>query len=348
MERTGFLGSHGKFRIYLATFIVIAMVDAGSARVARVQATTTSVSNVLGKNTNGKANTALGWDALPNRRWPGENTAIGAFALFNESTGIFNTAVGADALYANATGVNNTASGNQALLSNTTGFRNTAFGAGALLNNIVGKNNIAIGVDAGSNLSTGSENIDVGNDGVAAESSTIRIGTSGRETRAFIAGISGAALGSSTDAVFVSNTGQLGIMPSAARYKRDIRDMGDASDQLMRLRPVAFRYKADPAGSQQYGLIAEEVAKVYPELVVRDAGGKPETVAYHVLPAMLLNELQKQGRMLARKADQITALQREVAALRHKVRRIEALTERLDALDTAHASKPGRLAAAMQ
>jgi hypothetical protein len=130
--------------------------------------------------------------------------------------------------------------------------------------------------------------------------------------------------------------------------------MGDASDKLMTLRPVAFRYKSDPTGPQQYGLIAEEVAKVYPELVVNGADGKPETVAYHLLPAMLLNEVQKQSRELAQKDLENAALQREVNALKLRVTQIDALAKvnavfaaRLDALERqARVSRPERLAAA--
>jgi endosialidase-like protein len=148
----------------------------------------------------------------------------------------------------------------------------------------------------------------------------------------------------------VNSSGQLGVVPSSVRYKRDVRNMGDASDKLMKLRPVSFRYKADPKGAQQYGLIAEEVEKVYPELVVKGADGKPETVAYHLLPAMLLNELQKQARAdqnrdreLAQKDAQIAALQRQLAAMQQTNVAIDA---RFDALEQqARASRPERLAA---
>jgi hypothetical protein len=132
---------------------------------------------------------------------------------------------------------------------------------------------------------------------------------------------------------------KLGVVPSSARYKRDIRDMGNASDKLMKLRPVSFRYKADPTGTQQYGLIAEEVAKVYPKLVVNGPDGKPQTVAYHLLPAMLLNELQKQSGQLEEKDQRITALQRQ----------LDPLAARLDALERqTRASRPEHLATAIR
>ena len=141
---------------------------------------------------------------------------------------------------------------------------------------------------------------------------------------------------------------------SSARYKRDIRDMGDASDKLMKLRPVTFRYRGDSTGAEQFGLIAEEVEKVYPELVIDDTNGKAETVAYHVLPAMLLNEVQKQARAnqqlarrLAEKDAQIAAMQRQLVALQKKNGEIDAMAERLDALERqARVAAPDHLAAA--
>lgn len=141
-----------------------------------------------------------------------------------------------------------------------------------------------------------------------------------------------------------ASTGQLGCVTSSARYKRDVRDMGDASDKLMELRPVTFLYKADETGAQQYGLIAEEVEKVYPELVIHDADGKVATVAYHMLPAMLLNEVQKLARQLDRKDEQIATLERQVAAMQKKSAAIEALAARLDVLERqAHVPESDRL-----
>ncbi len=153
----------------------------------------------------------------------------------------------------------------------------------------------------------------------------------------FIYGIANAALSSGTPVVFAKN-GRLGFLASSVRYKTDIKNMGDASDKLMQLRPVTFRYKNDDTGATQHGLIAEEVEKVYPNLVIRDEDGKPKTVAYQELPALLLNEVQKQARenqrlagQLAQKDQQIVTLQREIGALAQKVTQIDALTARLNA-----------------
>jgi hypothetical protein len=149
--------------------------------------------------------------------------------------------------------------------------------------------------------------------------------------------------------VLVNANGRLGIQVSSARFKRDIRDMGEASGGLMKLRPVTFRYKEDPAAALQYGLIAEEVARVYPELVTYGAEGKVEAVAYHLLPAMLLNEMQRQARENRRKDVRIAALQQQVDALKKKSAQIDALVERLSALDAqARRARPERLAAGMR
>src|SRR5208337_1536375 len=162
----------------------------------------------------------------------------------------------------------------------------------------VGSGNIALGFEAGQALTTGNNNIDIGNVGKAAEKQTIRIGTQGAQTAAFVQGIHDTPVTGDTEAVAVSSTGQLGIVPSSARFKRDIRDMGTASLGLMKLRPVTFRYKDDSQAIEQYGLVAEEVQRVYPELVSHGADGKVESVRYMTLIAMLLNELQKQNREL--------------------------------------------------
>jgi hypothetical protein len=182
-------------------------------------------------------------------------------------------------------------------LKNTTGQENTAVGVDAMLSNTTGSNNIALGYQAGSSLTTGHNDVDIGSLGVAAESNTIRIGTEGKQTATYVAGIFDSAV--TGDAVVVSNTGRLGIVRSAARYKRDIHDMDEASSNLMKLRPVTFRYKDDPQGMKQYGLVAEQVRQVYPELVTYDGHGKLESVRYQELVPMLLNEVQRQQRDLA-------------------------------------------------
>jgi len=313
---------------------------------------TASGADALFSNTTGTNSTAIGISALSNNTTGGYNVAVGGEALEINTTGSTNTAVGDAALRANATGSQNSATGFQAAYV-TTGSDNAAFGSGALGTNTTGGSNIAIGYQAGSNLTTGSSNIDIGASGSAGESNTIRIGKNSVQTKTFIAGISGASLQSGMP-VIVTSSGQLGVLKSSARYKRDIRDMGDASDKLMKLRPVTFRYKADATGAEQYGLIAEEVAKVYPELVVRGADGKVETVAYQMLPAMLLNEVQKQARAnqqparrVEQKDAQIAMLQRQVVAMQKKNVEIDALAARLDALERqTRASRPDRLASA--
>ncbi|MGB6552588.1 MAG: tail fiber domain-containing protein, partial [Candidatus Binataceae bacterium] len=294
-------------------------------------------------------------EALANDSSGGANNATGANALQANTTGAINTADGQNALGSNTAGSGNTAIGDQALGDNN-GSENTGTGAGALVHNTTGSSNIAIGAGAGNNLTTGDNNIDIFDPGVTAESNTIRIGTQGTQTGTFIAGIFGTAKIRKACEVVVEKTGQLGCVKSSARYKRDIHDMGDASDKLMKLRPVTFTYKADTSGIQQYGLIAEEVEKVYPELVIDDADGRAETVAYQVLPAMLLNEVQKQARaeqriarQLAQKDAQIAALQKQVDTLRKKDDQIDAMARRINALEQqARTTAPDHLASAMR
>ncbi len=266
------------------------------------------------ENNNGSFNTAAGFEALVNNTTGKDNTANGYDGLFSNTTGSNNTASGLNALYAN-NGSNNTASGLDALYKNATGDNNTAGGVGALSNNATGSNNIALGYSAGANLIDGNNDIYIGNLGAVTENRTIRIGAQGLQTRTFVAGISGTNVTGGADVV-VNGNGQLGIVKSSARFKDDIRDMGDASERLMKLRPVTFRYKDDPTGILQYGLVAEEVARVYPELVTYGADGKVESVRYSMLTGMLLNELQKQTIENARQAEKVRRLSGQVAELR--------------------------------
>jgi hypothetical protein len=260
---------------------------------------------------------------------------MGEFVLMKNTTGIDQTATGALALQNNTTGHHNTAHGLQALLNNTTGSFNTAAGLNALAFNTTGSNNVGLGFDAGFNLTTGSNNIDIGSPGAMKESNTIRLGIQGTHQATFIAGISGSAV--TGTAVVVSNTGKLGIVLSSARYKRDIRDMGARSSNLMKLRPVTFRYQNDPERSRQYGLVAEEVARVYPELVSYGPDGKVETVNYLTLTSMLLNELQKR-----------TAENRRLTAKNHRqAERLASVEKRLSALErTIAAGAPAQRLAA--
>ena len=285
---------------------------------------TASGFNALSSNTTGFENTASGVSALQSNTTGVENTAIGKFALQSNTTGSTNTASGFRALQSNNTGGDNTANGMGALLRNTTGFANSASGFGALGLNTIGGFNTAIGFQAGINL-TGSNNIDIGNQGVGSDSGVIRIGTVGTQTQTFIAGISGVTTGGKGAAVLVDSNGQLGTVSSSRRLKYDIQDMGEASGDLLKLRPVTFRYKqAQDDGSHplQYGLIAEEVADVYPGLVQFDKG-EPQTVLYHVLPAMLLNEVQKQQREIEALEKLIQSQQEQLKAQEERLRRLE-------------------------
>jgi hypothetical protein len=299
----------------------------------------------LASDTTGSGDTALGFNALNANTTGGSNTATGANVLENNTTGNTNTATGENALLSNTTGGDNTGIGEAALENNTTGENNTAVGSDAGAG-LTGSNNVAVGFNAGLDLTTGNNNIEIGNVGVAAESNTIRIGTKGVQTRTLIAGINNAPVLVGSP-VLVNAIGRLGIQVSSARFKRDIREMGKASGGLMKLRPVTFRYKDDPAGTLQYGLVAEEVARVYPELVTYGADGQVEAVAYHLLPAMLLNEMQKQVRENQRKDAQIVALQKQIESLQKKTARIDTLTARLNALEQqARGAGSDRLAAA--
>src|SRR5437899_616196 len=270
----------------------------------------------------GDNNTAVGAGALLNNSTGGHNTANGAFALFTNSEGADNTAIGDGALFAN-TADGNTAVGRSALLANTTANSNIAVGDSALLNNTTGSNNTAIGAGAGENLTIGDSNIDIANPGVAGESATIRIG-SGNQTSTFIAGINGTAV--TGTGVVVSASGQLGVATSSARFKYEIKPMDKTSEALFALKPVSFRYKKeiDPEGTWQFGLVAEEVQNVNPALVVRDTEGKPYTVRYDAVNAMLLNEFLKEHH----KVEQLK--QDFESKMAEQQKQIEALTAGLE------------------
>jgi hypothetical protein len=280
--------------------------------------------SALLSNTSGDSNTATGVQSLLSNTMGGQNTATGAIALQNNTTGNFNTATGEGALFSNTMGNQNTATGDRALFSNTTGVGNTATGESALLNT-TGSSNIGIGQSGGSFLTTGSNNICIGNLGVPGESNTIRIGAVGTQTATLIAGISGQT-SSGGVAVFVNPSGQLGTMTSTRRVKEEIREIAGESDGLMKLHPVAFKYKAqiDPTGLAQYGLIAEEVAGVYPDLVAYDREGRPETVRYHLVNALLLNEVQKQHRTIEQQGETIDHQKFEIERLNDRLTKLEA------------------------
>ncbi len=252
------------------------------------------------------------------------NTASGDSALFSNTTGSYNTAAGSGALYYNIEGYYNTAAGDAALFYNRYGHRNTAAGYWAL-KNTSGSANIAVGFHAGLNLTTGENNIDIGSQGVAAESGVIRIGTitdtTSSQNATYIAGIYNTSVAGGLEVVVNSN-GQLGTVSSSERFKTDIESMDVNTAKLQQLRPVTFHYKTDSQGTLRYGLIAEEVAKVYPDLVVRDKHGRIDGVRYDELAPMLLNEVQKQEKKIdaqektnADQAAEIRDLKQQVAEL---------------------------------
>jgi len=287
---------------------------------------TASGDRALQNNTAGTANTASGDRALHANTTGNGNTASGSAALYANTTGDDNTASGSGALQSNTTGGSNTASGSGALYANTTGGGNTASGSGALQSNTTGSYNLAIGYLAAYNVSAGNSNsIHIGSRGAAGDSGTIRIGGNTAlgdfavQTRFFAAGIRGITTGNN-DAipVVIDSAGQLGTVSSSRRFKEDIQDMADASSGLLRLRPVTFRYRqpfADGSKPIEYGLIAEEVAEVYPDLVAHSADGKIESVKYQVLDSMLLNELQKEHRQVRQQTEEIRLLQTRLAVL---------------------------------
>jgi Chaperone of endosialidase len=242
---------------------------------------TANGSDALLNNTTGFDNTAAGANALERNTTGANNTANGFQALNSNTIGNFNTANGVEALFSNTTGFDNTANGVEALNNNTTGGNNTANGVQALNNNTTGGNNIALGHLAGQNLTTGSNNIDIGNVGVATEANTIRIGTEGTQAATFMAGISGATVPKGV-AVIIDSSGHLGTTKSSARFKEEIKPMEKASEAILALKPVTFRYKheLDPDGIPQFGLIAEQVEKINPDLVAHDEKGQVYTVRY--------------------------------------------------------------------
>ena len=262
-------------------------------------ANTASGNSALYSNTTGGSNTAAGSNALYSNTTGYNNTAVGVDALLFNTIGIANTGIGAVALQSNTTGSDNVAIGD-GLASNTTGSTNTAIGVSALGNNTIGSSNIAVGFFAAGNLTTGNNNIDIGNPGVAGESRTIRIGTRQTHRATFIAGISGATVPTGV-AVIVDGSGHLGTTTSSARFKEAIKPMDEASEAILALKPVTFRYKheLDPDSIPQFGLVAEQVEKVNPDLVARDDQGKPYTVRYEAVNAMLLNEFLKEHREVA-------------------------------------------------
>ncbi len=287
-------------------------------------------------NDSGSSNTAVGSQALQFLSGTSFNTAVGYFAGrgYGRDTdadmnkGANNVFVGYHTGYLCSTCLSNTMSGAEAGSAVTSGGSNVLLGyrTGVVYHPKVssvpeywtgittGSNNIAIGDSAGSLLTTGSYNIDIGHVGVDAEASTIRIGTA--QTATYIAGINGATSTSGT-AVFVNSDGKLGTTTSSIRFKEDVQEMGAASSRIFGLRPVTFRYKKEQGGGgTQFGLIAEEVDQVIPEMTVRDKDGQIQTVAYQMLPPMLLNEVQKQQKTIEALHSEIENLKAQLAEIR--------------------------------
>ena len=281
---------------------------------------TATGATALFSNTEGKNNTANGFQALLNNTTGAQNTAMGAQALVNNTDGSNNTASGFQAMLNNTSGMLDTATGIQALVNNTTGAFNTAVGFAALQSNTTGGDNIGLGFNAGGNLTTGFGNIDIGNSGLRDESSTIRIGANGSQARTFIAGIRGVTTGNADAvAVVVDSAGQLGTVSSSGRFKTEIKPMGQASQTILALEPVTFCYKTDATRTPQFGLIAEEVARVTPDLVVRDGAGQIYTVRYDAVNAMLLNEFLKEHKQIEKQHNRIAIQEAAIIEMRSKL-----------------------------
>jgi hypothetical protein len=292
-------------------------------------------------NTTGNYNTALGQATLSANTIGNDNTAVGSAALFPNTTGNGNTATASAALTNNTTGSYNTANGFASLNNNTEGSYNTALGVNALQGNIVGVansavgfgalgnatggGNVALGVLAGNQLTTGDNNIYIGNPGRESESGVIRIGTPSTHQKVFVQGVWGTPVRRSAEVVVDSN-GQLGIEVSSERYKTDVLPMETPTDKVRQLRPVTFHVRADAAGERRYGLIAEEVDKVYPELVVKDEDGRVESVRYAELAPILLKEIQQQQDTIDSQHEDLVRLKSQYESLRDDIAKLRAST----------------------
>jgi hypothetical protein len=280
----------------------------------------------LSNNTTGDGNTATGSFALATNTTGIQNTATGGGALQDNIRGSLNTATGANALGSNTTGGANTATGNIALFSNTDGNRNTALGDHAMFRNVHGSTNTAIGYTALINNTTGNFNVAIG-DGAGSDVTTandvicIGHGVTGDNLSGtcYIGNIRGVGIHPSALPVLIDSAGKLGTQFSSQRFKRDIKPMGKASEAILALEPVAFHYKSDDTNIPQFGLIAEEVEKVNPDLVVREKG-EIYTVRYDAVNAMLLNEFLKEHR-------EVQELKKQVAALTAGLQKVSAQLE---------------------
>ena len=273
-------------------------------------------------------NTAEGQNALFSLTTGQGNTAAGWFSLWSETTASFNTGIGAGTLLVNTADFN-TATGVAALLSNTTGSLNTANGLQALVNNTTGSGNTALGVQAGVGVTTASNVICIGAGGDNINNSCYIMNIFNQTTASGIP-------------VLVDASNKLGTTTSSKRFKEDIEPMGEESEALFSLKPVTFHYKReiDPAGRSQLGLVAEEVEKVNPDLVVRDKEGKPYTVRYDQINAMLLNEFLKEHNAFLEEQKKVRKLETALAAVNERLREQETKIERVSARIQASQSGP--------
>ncbi len=289
-------------------------------------------------NTTGDGNTAVGSYAMRFNTIGFSNTAVGSGALFSNTEGYINVAIG-DALSSNTVGHENTAVGDAALLFNTEGSWNTAIGHEALYYNTSGSFNTAIGLDALTNNASGSGNIALGEGAggdIVTADNVICIGdelaAADVSNTTWIGNIYGVTTQSGITApVVVSDGGQLGTVASSERFKKDIATMDRASEAIMSLRPVTFHYKSDTKGTPQFGLVAEEVAKVNPALVLPDKQGKPYTVRYDAVNAMLLNEFLKEHHKVEELKSAIAQQRKDFeAAIAQQCKTTEAVVARLN------------------
>jgi hypothetical protein len=296
--------------------------------------------NDISGNNVARFNTAVGASALNSNTDGSSNTAVGYQALFSNDVGFGNAAVGDSSLTSNSSGANNTAMGSRALTANDTGNFNTAVGLRALEDNVSGGDNTAIGSDAGRDVD-GSGNICIGSGafGFPGQDGIIQIGGqfSGHDA-CYIDGIYGRAWGTADMAVRIGNDGKLGTVVSSRRFKHDIKQMDKASEAILALKPVTFHYSRDANNTPAFGLIAEDVAEVNPDLVIRDKEGKPYSVRYEDVNVMLLNEFLKEHR---RNEDQEATIARLIATDTRQQTQIEALTAALQKVSAQlEASKP--------
>jgi hypothetical protein len=298
-------------------------VGAGALALNNADSNTAFGAAALLFNTTGFSNTAVGAATLLNNTTGVENTAIGGGALSANTEGLDNAATGFGSLSHNTTGGANTADGSGALFNNTTGEFNTAVGQGALQANTTGSANVALGVGAGGSVTTAENVICIG----------ATVGGANVSNRCYIGNIRSATTGNNNAIpVLIDSAGQLGTISSSRRFKKEIKPMDKASEAILALKPVTFHYKSDNTNRPEFGLIAEQVAKVNPDLVVRDESGEIYTVRYDAVNAMLLNEFLKEHRKVEEltKDFQVTVAQL-TARLDEQAVKIQKVSAQLEA-----------------